>query len=142
MPVKLFQDGTNAKFKARVSIEPKFAIVDSGSETPLVRIAPGVQVVFLQIQVNEPDGKTVMEVVKQSCRVATDSAGNPLAGADEVLDGARGFQGGRAVAGSLSPAPVGGRGVGGMSFRFSLSTSRSPMRRHFWPQRLRDAEGL
>jgi hypothetical protein len=49
--------------------------VNLGSETPLFRIAPGVQLVFLAIQINEPNGKTPMEVVNQFCRVATDSQG-------------------------------------------------------------------
>jgi len=75
LPVMLFQDGTNAKFKARVSVGPTFAIVNPGSETPLFRVAPGVLLVFLAIQINEPDGKTPMEVVNQFCRVATDSQG-------------------------------------------------------------------
>ena len=75
LPVQLFQDGTNAKFKARVSIAPTFAVVNPGSETPLLRIAPGLPLVSVTIHVKEPDGKTVMEVVHQFCRVVTDSQG-------------------------------------------------------------------
>ena len=45
LPVMLFQDGTKAKFKARVSVGPTFAIVNPGSETPLFRVAPGVQLI-------------------------------------------------------------------------------------------------
>jgi len=75
LPVMLFQDGMNPKFKARVSIGPSFAIVNPGSEPTLFRVAPGVGVVFIAIHVNEPNGKTVMEVVHQFFRVATDSQG-------------------------------------------------------------------